>query len=96
MFVFQHAFSILDKRLLYYRLTGERGFKALYEEFPKIKFKGNGHETSDLALLLQRYELWAHRLFPKMTFRDVLDRVEKLEKDKEVKVGCMHIILSNT
>lgn len=75
-----------------YRLTGERGFKVLKDEFPLIKFQGRGHEASDLKLLLSRYEHWAHRLFPKMTFQDVLGRIDKLAGDKEVKV-CVCVSL---
>ena len=58
----------------------------LKNEFPLIKFRGKGHEASDLKLLMSRYEHWAHRLFPKMTFQDVLERIEKLAVHKEVKV----------
>ena len=84
------------------RLTGERGFKVLKDEFPLIKFQGRGHEASDLKLLLSRYEHWAHRLFPKLTFQDVLQRIEKLAGGKEVKVcvcvcvcdgiWCLHML----
>ena len=72
--------------MCHHRLTGERGFKVLKNEFPLIKFRGKGHEASDLKLLMSRYEHWAHRLFPKMTFQDVLERIEKLAVHKEVKV----------
>lgn len=35
--------------------------------------------------MISKYEYWAHRLFPKMKFTDVVERLEKLG-EKEVKV----------
>lgn len=34
---------------------------------------------------MAKYEYWAHRLFPKMKFIDVIDRLEKLGEKREVK-----------
>ena len=35
---------------------------------------------------MQRYEHWAHRLFPKFPFADVVDQVENLGNKKLVQV----------
>lgn len=35
---------------------------------------------------MSKYEYWAHRLFPKMKFTDVIERLEKLGDKREVKV----------
>lgn len=35
---------------------------------------------------MRHLEHWGHRLFPKMTFEEVLDRVERLGSKKEVQV----------
>ena len=35
---------------------------------------------------MAKYEYWAHRLFPKMKFSDVIERLEKLGEKREVKV----------
>ena len=43
-------------------------------------------QASDLKNLLQQYEHWANRLFPKLTFKDVTDRIESLASKKEFKV----------
>lgn len=43
-------------------------------------------QASDLKLLMQRYEHWAHRLFPKFPFADVVDQVENLGNKKLVQV----------
>ena len=71
-------------------------------EFPKLKFRGKGHEVtfpffnnsfssklqaSDLKYLLKQYELWANRVYPKYTFKDFIKRVERLgSSSKEFKV----------
>jgi len=69
-------------------LCGDRGIPALHHLCDDIKFKGKGHEASDLKLLVQRYEYWAHRLFPKFPFADVVDQVENLGHKKLVQ-NCL-------
>ncbi|XP_031566360.1 uncharacterized protein LOC116301434 isoform X2 [Actinia tenebrosa] len=66
------------------RLCGERGITALAHLCDGVKFKGKGHEASDLRVLLQRFEHWAHRLYPMYPFEDVVDQVETLGKKKLV------------
>lgn len=36
--------------------------------------------------MISKYEYWTHRLFPKMKFQDVIERLEKLGDKREVKV----------
>ena len=36
--------------------------------------------------MIAQYEYWTHRLFPKMKFHDVIERLEKLGEKREVKV----------
>ena len=43
-------------------------------------------QAQDLALLMRNMEHWAHRLFPKMPFDEVLERVERLGAKREVQV----------
>lgn len=66
------------------RLTGDRGIPLLPKLFADVKFKGKGHEAEDLKCMMQIMEHWAHRLFPKMPFDEVIERVEKLGAKKEV------------
>jgi len=66
------------------RLCSDRGIPALQHLCDDVKFKGKGHEASDLKLLMQRYEYWAHRLFPKFPFADVVEQVENLGHKKLV------------
>ncbi|XP_078592010.1 TIMELESS-interacting protein-like isoform X2 [Branchiostoma floridae x Branchiostoma japonicum] len=70
------------------RLCGERGIPSLPKHFDKVKFAGKGHEKEDLKLLMRTMEHWAHRLFPKLTFDDVIEKVEQLGQKKPVQV-CM-------
>lgn len=70
------------------KLMGERGIPALQKEFEHVKFKGRGHEVEDLDSLLSHLEHWAHRLHPKMTFDDCLEKIERLGHKKEIQV-CM-------
>jgi hypothetical protein len=37
--------------------------------------------------MVAKYEYWSHRLFPKMKFNDVVERLEKLGEKREVKVN---------
>lgn len=75
------------------RLISERGLPALRSLFDDVRFKGKGHEASDLRLLMQKMENWAHRLFPKLQFEDFVDKVEKLGNKKEVQTCLKRIRL---
>ncbi|XP_021362319.1 TIMELESS-interacting protein-like [Mizuhopecten yessoensis] len=66
------------------RLCGERGIPILPKTFEGIQFKGKGHEAKDLGVIMRYLEHWAHRLFPKMPFDEVLERIERLGTNKEV------------
>ncbi|KAJ6630859.1 replication fork protection component Swi3-domain-containing protein, partial [Mycena sp. CBHHK59/15] len=71
------------------RLVGESGFPQLIRDTKNLKIKGKGHEASDLNRLLQVYQFWTHRLYPKTPFKDTVERVEKLCHSKR-----MHNMLS--
>ena len=43
-------------------------------------------QVSDLKNLMQQYEHWANRLYPKFTFKDVTQRIERLSTTKDFKV----------
>ena len=40
----------------------------------------------DLDVMISKYEFWSHRLFPKMKFVDIVEKLEKLGDKREVKV----------
>ncbi|KAK6341719.1 chromosome segregation in meiosis- protein [Orbilia brochopaga] len=61
------------------RLLGPSGIPYLQQHAAKkIKFKGKGHEISDLGRLLNFYQIWADNMYPKANFKDVLEIIEKL------------------
>ena len=47
-------------------------------------------QTADLKYLLRQYEHWANFMYPKMTFKDVTNRIERLATKKEFKVRYHH------
>ncbi|KAL4869318.1 replication fork protection component Swi3-domain-containing protein [Aspergillus spectabilis] len=49
-----------------------------------LKFKGKGHEFSDLARLLNFYQLWLDDLFPRAKFADGLAMIERLGHSKRL------------
>lgn len=69
------------------RLKGPRGLLALEASFKDVKFKGKGYEKEDLDMVMTRLEQWTHRLFPKFTFDDTLEKVEQLGRKKIVSVS---------
>lgn len=52
----------------------------------RLRFKGKGHEFSDINRMLNLYQLWLDDLFPKAKFKDGLAMVEKLGHSKRLQV----------
>ncbi|XP_045109872.1 TIMELESS-interacting protein-like isoform X2 [Portunus trituberculatus] len=76
-----------------HRLAGPRGMFALNKICRNFKFKGKGHEREDLKELLNVLEHWAHRMYPKLPFRDTLEQIEKLGTKKNVQVNIKKLRL---
>lgn len=63
----------------------ERGLKKVLKTFPKLKFKGKGHEFEDLKVMLSNYSRWLKELYPsKDKFEDkvLMARIILQEKEK--------------
>ncbi|XP_025413747.1 TIMELESS-interacting protein [Sipha flava] len=75
------------------RLKGPRGLSVLPTWFEGIQLKGKGYESEDLNVVMNRLEQWTHRLFPRYTFDDTIDKLEKLGKKNEMKVILKRIRL---
>jgi replication fork protection complex subunit Csm3/Swi3 len=61
---------------------------CVYAEFFFFKKK-----QEDLNRLLQQYQFWAHKLYPKTHFRDTVKTVEKLCHSKRMHVsGCLRLL----
>ncbi|KAK5108943.1 hypothetical protein LTR62_007658 [Meristemomyces frigidus] len=72
----------LDENLL----LGDRGIIALRRHARRLKFKGKGHEFSDIGRLLGMYQLWSDDMFPKAKFRDGIKMIENLGRGKRMGV----------
>ncbi|KAL4939551.1 replication fork protection component Swi3-domain-containing protein [Aspergillus oleicola] len=67
------------------RLLTQAGIPKLRRSARKnLKFKGKGHEFSDLARLLNFYQLWLDDLFPRAKFADGLAMIERLGHSKRL------------
>ncbi|KAL5280420.1 TIPIN family protein [Megaselia abdita] len=73
-------------RLTVENLTGKRGIQTIENHYKDIKYKGKGHEKTDLDEVMKRLQHWAHRMYPTYKFEDVLNRVEFLGKKKPLQV----------
>ncbi|EXJ58794.1 hypothetical protein A1O7_06224 [Cladophialophora yegresii CBS 114405] len=52
----------------------------------KLRIKGKGHEFSDVAKLLNYYQLWLDDLYPRAKFADALQLVEKVGHSRRMQV----------
>ncbi|KAL1963302.1 hypothetical protein VTN77DRAFT_8525 [Rasamsonia byssochlamydoides] len=69
------------------RLLSKHGIPKLRRTAKsKLKFKGKGHEFSDMARLLNFYQLWLDDLYPRAKFTDGLAMIEKLGHSKRIQV----------
>ena len=76
------------------RIMGERGIQTIEDMFGDWESKGKGKEFDDLEVVMKRMEHWAHRLFPKLPFDNVLDILaNRLGKKKVVQTHVKKIRL---
>ncbi|KAL1990737.1 hypothetical protein VTN49DRAFT_6576 [Thermomyces lanuginosus] len=69
------------------RLLSQRGIPRLQKiAKSKLRFKGKGHEFSDLERLLTLYQLWLDDLYPRAKFSDGLAIIEKLGHSKRLQI----------
>ncbi|KAF2145112.1 uncharacterized protein K452DRAFT_265744 [Aplosporella prunicola CBS 121167] len=52
----------------------------------RLRFKGKGHEFSDVVRLLNMYQLWLDDLYPRAKFADGLAIIEKLGHTKRIQI----------
>ncbi|KAF3927551.1 hypothetical protein AA313_de0204513 [Arthrobotrys entomopaga] len=66
-------------------LLGPKGIPYIREHAPKkLKFRGKGHELSDIKRLLTFYQIWADNLYPKAKFQDAIDIIDKLGSSRSM------------
>ena len=69
------------------RLLSDAGIPRLRKiTKSRLKFRGKGHEFSDMSRLLNTYQLWLDDLFPRFKFKDALTDVEKVGHSKRMQV----------
>jgi hypothetical protein len=57
----------------------------------RLDFFSQQTQMQDLPRLLYLYQLWGHKMFPKMQFREMIERVEKLCHRQNVMVLALAI-----
>ncbi|KAG9694359.1 Swi3-domain-containing protein, partial [Aureobasidium melanogenum] len=69
------------------RLLSQQGIPKLRKiAKDRIRINGKGHEFSDMARLLNTYQLWLDDLFPKAKFMDGVSMIEKLGHKKRMQM----------
>ncbi|KAM3421412.1 Chromosome segregation in meiosis protein [Cercospora zeina] len=70
------------------RLLSDAGIPKLRKiTKSRLKFRGKGHEFTDIANLLNTYQLWLDDLYPRAKFRDAVKMVEKVGHSKRMQVA---------
>lgn len=68
----------IQAKLDHDRIVSGNGLpRLLRDSRKKVHFQGKGNELSDLDKLVQYYQIWAHRLYPRARFRDFIAMIEK-------------------
>ena len=76
------------------RLMGPRGIQTIEDAFSNWSSKGKGREEDDLEEVMKRLQHWAHRLYPKLPYDNVLDVIaNRLGKKKTVQTHLKKIRL---
>ena len=57
------------------RICGARGIGTLKDVFSDFQAKGGDYVFEDLDRAMHKMEHWAHRLYPKLPFDDVMARI---------------------
>lgn len=71
----------------YTRLLSQAGIPKLRKiTKSRLKFRGKGHEYTDISNLLNTYQLWLDDLYPRAKFRDAVTMVEKVGHSKRMQV----------
>ncbi|PPJ58586.1 hypothetical protein CBER1_06680 [Cercospora berteroae] len=69
------------------RLLSDAGISKLRKiTKSRLKFRGKGHEFTDISNLLNTYQLWLDDLYPRAKFRDAVKMVEKVGHSKRMQV----------
>ncbi|OAY39115.1 TIMELESS-interacting protein isoform X2 [Manihot esculenta] len=68
-------------------LLGNDGLGYVLRHFPRnFKYRGRGHEVSDLGNLIRLYSEWHSRLLPYYSFDEFVHKVEQVASTRRVKM----------
>ncbi|EEF43736.1 TIMELESS-interacting protein [Ricinus communis] len=68
-------------------LLGDDGLGYVLRHFPRnFKYRGRGHEVSDLGNLIRLYSEWHSRLLPYYSYDEFVHKVEQVASTKRVRV----------
>ena len=80
------GFPALIKEAQRFKLKG-KGHEVLVYPLPVPKNFLTVLQAADLDRLMDLYQLWAHKMFPKTQFRDTIERVERVCRQKRMQVS---------
>ncbi|KAK8529135.1 hypothetical protein V6N12_059925 [Hibiscus sabdariffa] len=67
-------------------LLSDDGFGYILRHFPRaFRYRGHGHEVSDLGNLIELYREWHKHLIPYYSFEQFVHKVDKVASSKRVK-----------
>ncbi|KAK7839717.1 timeless-interacting protein [Quercus suber] len=70
-------------------ILSDDGLGYVLRHFPRsFKFRGHGHEVSDLGNLIGLYSEWHSRLLPYYSFDQFVHKAEQVAATKRVKLFC--------
>ncbi|KAI8380890.1 replication fork protection component Swi3-domain-containing protein [Radiomyces spectabilis] len=58
-------------------LLSANGLSKIRHQAPWIQFQGKGFEDSDLRKLMEFYQMWAHKLYPRLRYKDFVEKAYK-------------------
>ncbi|KAG4094700.1 replication fork protection component Swi3-domain-containing protein [Neocallimastix lanati (nom. inval.)] len=71
-------------------LLSDNGLVKLQNLLAKTPFKrGKGHEKENLNRLINVYQIWGHNLYPRLKFKSIIERTEKLCSEKRLRIAYM-------
>lgn len=72
--------------------SSKENIRQVNHYFKDIKFKsGKGRERTNLKMILQRYEYFAQQCYPKLCFKDFVEKVEHVSGKKTIKNVLLEI-----
>jgi hypothetical protein len=74
--------------------TKGEGTRGAYPSFTSREHTLTAPQAADLDRLMDLYQLWSHKMFPKTQFRDTVDRAERVCRQKRMLVSgslCINV-----